>query len=144
MANIIPVVVLVSNFVPPQILFVGCYLLTNDKYYPGYRLIFRPCATPVTCKLPQQLHILPNTGVPHQTCNINQLQYTDTGPTSTSTDPAMPNRVVTQHQFVAHWLDSTIESWTGKGRRGGGSIKEGDSSILCSWGECLSTLPLRQ
>ena len=52
-----------------------------------------------------------------QTLRVTQSQYTDTGPTSPSTDPIAPgawqgshlnhSRVATGGQFLSHWYDST-------------------------------------
>ena len=50
--------------------------------------------------------------VADQTFHLTQSQYTDTGPTSPSTDPITrqaPGRVALECQFLSHWYDSTPE-----------------------------------
>ena len=52
------------------------------------------------------------TEVADQTFHLTQSQYTDTGPTSPSTDPIAPGAWQGSHwsaNFLSHWYDSTPE-----------------------------------
>ena len=44
----------------------------------------------------------------YQSFHLTQSQYTDTGPTSPSTDPITPGQPL-ECQFLSHWYDSTPE-----------------------------------
>ena len=52
--------------------------------------------------------------VADQTFHLTQSQYTDTGPTSPSTDPILPGRLAGEPlecQFLSHWYDLTLEKF---------------------------------
>ena len=57
------------------------------------------------------------TEVAHQTINLAQSQYTDTEPTSPSTDPITPGRVATGVPTLSHWYDSTKKNKTKQNKK---------------------------
>ena len=70
--------------------------------------------------------------VTNQTFHLTQSQYTDTGPTSPSSDPITPGAWQASHWsaifFLSHWYDSTPEQSRGKrDSNPGSSAPEGDA-----------------
>ena len=82
-------------------LLVGC--LTSQQYASVSQ--GRSCSDNFTC-----CHT--DIEVADQTFHLTQSQYTDTGPTSPSTNPITPGAWQGSHwstNFLSHWYDSTPE-----------------------------------
>ena len=109
-------------------MFVGCF--TSQQHASiSHGLI---CTDNFTC-----CHT--EIGVADQTFHLTQSQYTDTGPTSPSTDPIPPSAWQCSHwsaNFLSHWCDSTTE----KSRRKRDS-KPGSSALVV---DALTTRPTRR
>ena len=66
---------------------------------------------------------------------LTQSQYTDTGPTSQSTDPIMPGRVATGVPILSHWYDST--------RKKSHRKRDSNPGSSASEADALTTRPTR-
>ena len=87
-------------------LFIGC--LTSQQHAGVSQ--GRICTDNVTC-----CHT--EIEVADQTFYLTHSQYTDTGPSSPSTDPITPGRVASGVLILSHWYDSTRKNLVASGLR---------------------------
>ena len=120
-------------------MFVGC--LTSQQHASVSQ--GRICADNFTC-----CHT--EIEVTDQTFYLTQSQYTDTGPTSPSTDPIMPGAWQGSHwsaNFLSHWYDSTRKKSPRKRDSNPGSSALEAVALTqspCSTGLALTTRPARR